>query len=930
MPFVKKNDSQGSQPPTDVHKIFIGRTVELLFFMQNILKPVDPTHNIISISGQGGVGKSTLLARFIDEAHSPNFKDYCLTAMVDERQTTPASIMEKFADQLRITGKFEKALKQYKETLRKLQTERETPFDTISRSLPEFAGAAAESVPIAGPLLREGVKAGTKHLLGRYHTNQIRRDAEILEDPLDDLTKAFVEELNHLAETQVMLSIHHVKRLRIILFFDTFEQLAVDAAPWLLDYFLEANINNHVVLVVAGRDPIEQSSPDDPKRWLPYHDSNSIYSISLDVFTEEETRLYLADRDVTDPDSVVTIWQLSQGLPLYLSLLTSNPHGKVDPTANVVANFLRWIPEQERIKRQLALDAALFSRSFNQDDLEAFTYLSEHEQLALYRWLIGQPFVRPQDGRYSYHDLARELFSRYLFQRSKKSYYASRRALVKHYQHLLEEIQVEEGKQVYGSVQWLELALALAQQLFLLPDEASHIKAIEQILDVYKHIDKVRRGEIIRVLRELSQEQPNNQTSFEARQVGKNLLQYIEACMADQSWELQATASNLLEKVAHIPIFSPTLLATICYRRGRAYRKLKEYGKSLADHDRAIELDPQNAWAYVQRGITYIDLKDHQRGINDLDHAIALKPNDAKYYHSRGLIYRSIEDYEQAIADFNHAIALNPKEAVFYRSRGRAYYIVKDYQQAIASYNRALELNSNDVQAHTQRGQTYMRLKDYQRAIADVDRALELDRNDAWAYIQRSRIYMKLKDYRQAMRDIDHALDLDPNYAWAYSHRGFVFLWLKDAEQAKSNYARSWELDSTDINSGWMAEWSAMCQKKPDPAMAERLEQIASVDPQNDIALVCRGIALLLRGNPELSLTELEQAIAVDETWDGYFWKGIACASLGRDKEAIVAIEQSLKEDLPPILLAPLRWFEQDRPEFYEHYAAPLLARYDL
>src|SRR6266436_10412805 len=130
MPFVRKTDSQGSQPPTDTHKLFIGRTGELLFFVQNILKPDEPTHNIISIWGQGGVGKSTLLSRFIDEAHSTDFQDYCLAATVDELQTTPASIMGKFADQLHMQGAFEKALKHYKETLHNLQTEREMLQDT--------------------------------------------------------------------------------------------------------------------------------------------------------------------------------------------------------------------------------------------------------------------------------------------------------------------------------------------------------------------------------------------------------------------------------------------------------------------------------------------------------------------------------------------------------------------------------------------------------------------------------------------------------------------------------------------------------------------------------------------------------------------------------------------------------------------------------
>ncbi len=51
MPFIRKTDSQGSQPPTDTRKLFIGRTGELLFFVQNILKPEEPTHNIISIWG---------------------------------------------------------------------------------------------------------------------------------------------------------------------------------------------------------------------------------------------------------------------------------------------------------------------------------------------------------------------------------------------------------------------------------------------------------------------------------------------------------------------------------------------------------------------------------------------------------------------------------------------------------------------------------------------------------------------------------------------------------------------------------------------------------------------------------------------------------------------------------------------------------------
>src|SRR5579859_1143322 len=145
MPFgdkSKKTQSQDAQPSSaTASPLFIGRTGELLFFVHNILKPETPTHNILSISGQGGIGKSTLLSRFIAIAHEAPFQDYCVTASVDERQATPISMMQKLAQQLHLTGTFEKALKQYKEAVRKQQAEQETLRETLFKGVPDVAGA---------------------------------------------------------------------------------------------------------------------------------------------------------------------------------------------------------------------------------------------------------------------------------------------------------------------------------------------------------------------------------------------------------------------------------------------------------------------------------------------------------------------------------------------------------------------------------------------------------------------------------------------------------------------------------------------------------------------------------------------------------------------------------------------------------------------
>ena len=110
MSFIK----QTPRPQIEASNIFIGRNNELHFFIQHILKPKQPTYNIVSISGNPGVGKSTLLSRLRDKARKVRFKNSCVTAQVDTRQGTPLHFMEQCATQLRMAGfplpSFENAL----------------------------------------------------------------------------------------------------------------------------------------------------------------------------------------------------------------------------------------------------------------------------------------------------------------------------------------------------------------------------------------------------------------------------------------------------------------------------------------------------------------------------------------------------------------------------------------------------------------------------------------------------------------------------------------------------------------------------------------------------------------------------------------------------------------------------------------------------
>lgn len=658
MPFVKRTDTKHHQAGDDASKLFIGRTNEIFFFVNYILTPEEPSYNIISISGQGGVGKTTLLTRFIDKARTTDFKDYCHIALVDERQSTFVSILEEFAQQLQIKGRFERALMRYREALRKQQAEREATQETIFKTIKAVTDSLAKKIitdprvkgmPIVGDLLKRGPEIVADDQQDETKFRQLLKDARELESPTRELTRAFVAELNALAERQVVLSSDNSRRnQRIILCFDTFEQLAPEAVPWLLDYFLEMDISSNVVLVIVGRYSIERSTPHDPKKWLPYIDLGTIYLMSLESFTEEETQEFLIKRGITDLNRIETIWRLSRGLPLYLGMLTSNSQGNIDPTSDVVDNFLRWIPETEQAKRRLALDAALFSRPFNQDDLQAFSYLpqSENERVALYYWLIDLPFVRPSeyDGRYRYHEVVQSLCSQYLYQHFSMEYYATRKALVEYYRRALEKVHIEGEQTRPASAEWVEVVFALAEQLFLLPDEVNHIQAIEHILHAYEQVESSE--DVIKGLRKLTQKVFDGwmDTPRITERLVVGLSEYIESDPSSQPESVLRAADNLLEEVAQQSAFSAKAQASIHRKRGIANQSLGEYQLAFDDFDQAIRLDPNNADYYHNRGNAYYDLKDYQHAILDFKQALDLDSNLALAHRGLNLAQQGLQN----------------------------------------------------------------------------------------------------------------------------------------------------------------------------------------------------------------------------------------------------------------------------------------------
>ena len=67
----------------------------------------------------------------------------------------------------------------------------------------------------------------------------------------------------------------------------------------------------------------------------------------------------------------------------------------------------------------------------------------------------------------------------------------------------------------------------------------------------------------------------------------------------------------------------------------------------------------------------YFELDEFDKAMSDLTAAIELNPNDAEAFIARGMTYAEQDDLDKAIGDYSSAIKIDPENAVALSKAGR-------------------------------------------------------------------------------------------------------------------------------------------------------------------------------------------------------------------------------------------------------------------
>ncbi len=130
---------------------------------------------------------------------------------------------------------------------------------------------------------------------------------------------------------------------------------------------------------------------------------------------------------------------------------------------------------------------------------------------------------------------------------------------------------------------------------------------------------------------------------------------------------------------------------SLLYARGLILSELGNVADHERDMRRLIKLEPGNAHAYNALGYTLADLTSrYDEALELIQKAVELEPNDAYILDSLGWVYFKLNDFDKAKLHLEHAFDLSG-DAEIAAHLGELYWVLGDKAKAKTVWNEALE-----------------------------------------------------------------------------------------------------------------------------------------------------------------------------------------------------------------------------------------------
>jgi WD40 repeat protein/tetratricopeptide (TPR) repeat protein len=259
------------------------------------------------------------------------------------------------------------------------------------------------------------------------------------------------------------------------------------------------------------------------------------------------------------------------------------------------------------------------------------------------------------------------------------------------------------------------------------------------------------------------------------------------------------------------------------YWRGQAYAARGDFTKALEDYAKALELAPQDGPAWLNCSLVRARLGQEDKAndayLRAVEHSKAIRLHTDTMWtrRLRGAEASSRPSWEQIVGDLTKNIELGSSDWRLLRGRGLAYAALRQWDKAAADFARAGDLNPDDAEVWRGLGRAYAELQIWDQAATAWSKAIAL-KPDEWSvwYLRGVFHEVTVPQYTAAVRDYSKVIELGTDTWMIRYHRGLSYAHLGQ-----------WDKGAADVaNIPWM-EWRA---QGPPPWQVEVLSLLAAGD----------------------------------------------------------------------------------------------------
>jgi adenylate cyclase len=203
------------------------------------------------------------------------------------------------------------------------------------------------------------------------------------------------------------------------------------------------------------------------------------------------------------------------------------------------------------------------------------------------------------------------------------------------------------------------------------------------------------------------------------------------------------------------------------------YGQKHQYDQAIAEGERAIALDPNDAFSYANQAEVLNTAGRPEDALRVVEQAMRLNPHYPPWYLSElGWAYLGTGQYAEAVDTLKEAISRGLNLPGPYAFLALSYLGQWAFQQstdaqtlaqALAAAQRVLALNDSSPWGHGLLGSVYLLQKQYEPALAEMERVIALAPNEAGGYAGLAEMLSRVGRSEEAMGMVEQALRRNPS-----------------------------------------------------------------------------------------------------------------------------------------------------------------------